>query len=148
MKFDPASWTGIEDHVRDIIDNGYKPGTPDIPEDGPLTIPVRADSYIVVSIKGNLFFPYFSSTLPAIELADSNMAEPPSGDLYGELRHHDPATGQFSAKPCANCQYIYFSAAANQTHGYEQKFNYCVLDARGTIHFIDPDIRYPGNGGN
>jgi hypothetical protein len=144
IKFDPA--LKIEDVVRDIIKNGPPKGDTDEDEDLPLSIPVRRDSYILLTTRNNAVFPYFSTERPAIDLAE-NPQNPPTGDLYGELRHYDRATDSFSATPPKDCQFAFFSVAAHQVNGYVQKINFNVVDARGTTHSIDPDVRYPGNGG-
>ena len=141
------TWTGIEDHVRNIIQNGYTPGTADLRENKPLAIPVRADSYIVLSVKGNVIFPYFSDLGPAVDLKPGNPAHPPADSLYGQLRHYNAETDTFTAEPCAQCEYVFFSAAVSMTAGYSQELYFNVLDAAGTPYKIDPDIRYPGNGG-
>lgn len=148
----PQGWPGIEAHARNIINNGYTKQKDDYEEDEPLSIPVRADSYIILSTRGNQIFPYFSATGPGVTLAGSTHDEPPAADIFGKLRHYDPrGAGAFTAAPCANCQFVYFSAAVNEIEDYVQKLYFNVLElqrmGRTVPHSIDPDIRYPGNGG-
>jgi hypothetical protein len=108
------------------------------PEGHVLNIPVYLPSYIVLKINENLG-PF---SWPGIELTSPN-------DAYGELRYVT-RDGVVSADwPDEECWAIYFAALlrTGTVQGpYRQGLNY--WPAKRKLHDpIDPDIRYPGNGG-
>lgn len=117
------------------------------PEHHVLNIPVYLPSYIVVKINDNLgpFSP------PGIELTSANNA-------YGELRYVTRAGVISDQWPDEGCWVIYFAALlrTGSVHGpYRQGINYYATqglyppgeEAAYAREPIDPDIRYPGNGG-
>jgi len=70
---------------------------------------------------------------------------------YDNLQHFDPSSRQFSTKPVKNCRLVMFSAIplpAVPTGDALQPLNFRLVDAQGTRVTVDPDIRYPGNGGS
>jgi len=107
-----------------------------------LDIPVYKSSYIVIKVSEY----YESFVPPGIDLAWKN-------DAYGEIRYVDDE-GNISDKwPTSRpCKVIYFKArlkTGTYNRPYIQSINYYTLKDRKSKNRgrVDPDIRYPGNGG-
>jgi hypothetical protein len=74
--------------------------------------------------------------------------------VYGELRYLD-RNGDIHETYVQNCKTVYFIADVRRGPAgeYNQHFNFNILPppvrATGEVKLtlIDPDIRYPGNGG-
>jgi hypothetical protein len=151
-------WTNIADYVKSVaLGMNQPPPPPPIPpqetvaEDSELTIPIRKHSYIILAINKGLgaTFAYDASNrdVQAIDFGEYYDTEQLAKDSYGELRHIDPQTGLGYARAIPNCRMVYFSAIPTPVADTSQKLNFNLLAKRtGTI--VDPDIRYPGNGGN
>lgn len=120
-------------------DDGWRGRTdPEEQQDHPLDIPVFLPSYLVFKVNEDLgpFAP------PGIDLTSPNEA-------YGELRYAT-RDGTISADwPDEPCWAIYFAAllrTGTVQAPYKQGLNFWPAQKRGGDP-IDPDIRYPGNGG-
>ena len=131
--------------IREIALHGYSSLRYDPKEDHKLDIPVARDSIIIVQLPplgGHKFI------APGIRLRKQ------SGqcrtDLYGGLRYVDDQ-GNSTVTPPNNCKLIYFFAKfqpGTVANPYIQPFLYDVYPTPIRLTVIDPDIRYPGNGGS
>ena len=126
--------------VRTVATSNDWHGTNDREEEIPLDIPVYQSSYIVLKMDEQ--FGGFAP--PGVTLLNENEA-------YGELRYVDEAGKILPTWPTSGtCPVILFAARLRTgvpNRPYKQHLNYYpVKSARGFVP-IDPDIRYPGNGG-
>jgi hypothetical protein len=131
--------------ITDIARHGYSSLRFDKPEIHPLDIPVARDSVIIVQLPPDGGHKFIA---PAIFLR--KVAGQCRTDLYGGLRYVDDQ-GNASTVPPENCKLIYFFAMFQPdtpAGPYIQPFLYNPFPARIRLTVIDPDIRYPGVGGN
>lgn len=145
LKQADPQWT-IEEHVRNIVQNGQSPYFQDVMQDEELAIPNLRHSYIVLELDNKISWT-FASKNSGITLGAYDPDQPTADRLYGWLRHVHPTTGDSVIEPVSKSRLVYFEAVQG-TDGHKQKFYFNLEGARGTVTNVDPDIRYPGNGGN
>lgn len=141
-------WSGIEDFVLNIKDfYGQNFSQEDLKEENVLGIPLRYDSYIVLLISKNRKWT-FSPEFAGVTMGNYDNAA--YNEYYENLVHFDG--NDFSPDPIKNCRLIYFSAKPRMPQDIPgkdniQKFNFNFFDGAQNGTSVDPDIRYPGNGG-
>lgn len=130
--------------IRRIAGRGYWHNDYDLEEDYPLDLPVWKSSWIVIQLALNSRRT-FSNPAVKLKTEDRYCLE----HLYGGLRYVDGA-GNAHEEWIPNCTMIYFAAILQKgdgRHAYKQGLNYYVDPGQVRLVPIDPDIRYPGNGG-
>ena len=151
-------FTTIEQFARDIALNGYVRNPPPPPEQREnkwIDIKISRDSYVVIVLSDTRGWTFTTlryddgSSQEGVSLMWLSDDHPNPLSHYGDLHYVDDS-GVIHDQPAPNCRVAYFSARPmrNPTHGdrYEQRICYVVDYPGGTHEFIDPDIRFPGNG--
>ena len=140
----------IEEFVADPAQHANA-GEP-LDEDKILDIPIREPSYVVIELDpqdGLRFNPNRAGiTLGKYFAGDEDLA----GKLYSSPKYVG-VTGMIAEEPMEGCRMLFFPTVPFSKHrpdvtSYNQPLNFHVIDAAGTPLTIDPDVRYPGNGGN
>lgn len=151
-------FTSIEEFAREIALNGYVrnlPPPPEPEENKWIDIKVSRDSYVVIFLSRSRAWEFTTlrydddtaqEGVTLMWLSDDHV-DPLSH--YGWLHYVDDS-GVIHDRPAPNCRVAFFAAKPmrNPAHGdrYEQRICYVVDYPGGTHEFIDPDIRFPGNG--
>lgn len=113
-----------------------------------LSIPLRVSAYMIFSISQDLGW-FFDPKKLGVTLGNTTDGTVNKG-LYENLWHYDEDRGVFSLLPIENCRTVAFSAMPLPPKPGEdnvQPINFNLIDTKLTPVTVDPDIRYPGNGG-
>lgn len=116
-----------------------------VDETTPLAIPARVHAYVVLQLDNELPME-FDPGFPAISFGTFEIDQVTADRHYGDVMHFNSGTGHLQIEPCAKCRIAVFSVLP-RTPESRQALNYNLVDFGGTAVTIDPDIRYPGNGG-
>jgi hypothetical protein len=151
-------FTTIEEFAREVATRGYTRNPSPLPEPEEnrwIDIKVSRDSYIVIELAPELAWNFTTllddsgdpvAGVTLLWLSDDH-PDPLSHDGF---LHYVDDSGVIHDRPAANCRVAYFAAKPmlNPMHGnkYEQRICYVVDWNGGTREFVDPDIRFPGNG--
>lgn len=150
-------FTTIDEFAANIAVSGYSRNPsqpPEKEEDRWIDIKISRDTWIVIVLSADHEWTFTTlaaepSSLEGIMLMwlSDDHIDPRSH--YGSLRFVD-ASGAIHDKPMPGCRVAYFAAKPmrNPPNGdrYEQRICYIVDYPAGSHEFIDPDIRFPGNG--
>ncbi|MEZ0244023.1 MAG: hypothetical protein ACAH11_11655 [Sphingomonas sp.] len=114
------------------------------PEDGPLIIPVKSHAYVVIELAPRLPWRFApgAAGITLGKLQDGGKLK------HGDLQHYpkdDASKPQHTAPK--NCRFAYFSTLVT-AEGADQALNFNLIDGNGSKFSVDPDIRYPGTGGD
>ena len=115
-----------------------------------LDIPVKRHSCIVIELDqtDGLTFRRDRAGISLGDLFEQN--EVLANQLYTSVRYVD-ASYNIVNNPIDKCHMLLFDAVHikkyQQVTAYNQPINFYVVDDGQTLLTIDPDIRYPGNGG-
>jgi hypothetical protein len=135
-----ASDASLRSLVRRIATSDNWHDESDYEERHVLDIPVYRDSYIVLKMGQ----PYQSFMEPGVCLNTESA-------FYGGLKYvSDDGTISSNWPSARACKVIYFEALARtgtSTRPYTQGITYHPTGGSRGVRPIDPDIRYPGNGG-
>jgi hypothetical protein len=110
-------------------------------EDTPLSISVMGDAYLVLELAEDLPWS-FEPSVAGITLGKLGTD---AMKLHGALKHFNGKT--FDAAGSKGCKFVFF-ATKQPEKDVPQAVNFNLVDAGGTPCSVDPDIRYPGNGGD
>jgi len=136
------AFAGIGDLVRFLADNVERGARDAVDPRHPLAIPVNGHAYVVIELSDQLpwcFDPdYYGVTLGAMAAG--------AADKHRDVLHYNPQTKALQEDGCENCRFVVFSTLL-PTPDTPQPINFNLVDGNGTKFTIDPDIRYPGTGG-
>ncbi|MEZ0244022.1 MAG: hypothetical protein ACAH11_11650 [Sphingomonas sp.] len=134
-------FNGINDLVRHL-GTRCATGMPDVNEAKVLDVPVGADAYVIIEIAPDLNW-RFDPRRDGVTLGgianDARLR-------HRNLMHFDPGTAILQEPPCPDCRIVCFSTLVPLVAN--QPINFNLIDAHGTPISVDPDIRYPGTGGD
>lgn len=143
----PINPATIRNFVSQAAMGHYQRTDTMVEEDHPLGILVKKDSYIVLHLDDAFLTWDFTHDYEAVTLGDLIDTPNPSV-LYGNLKYVRPSGSIFDdAKE--GCRLVYFEARHRSatTPQYIQKFNIGVDSGNpATTYWVDPDVRFPGNG--
>lgn len=155
----PAMGFSIQQFAREIALNGRvrNPPPPQEQQENLWTsIRLSRDSYVVIELTSMMTWKYTTMERPdgtdqeGICLNGLSDDDPDPLSHYGDLHYVDGSGVDFD-HPVADCRVAYFSARpmkndAGEVRSYQQPL-FIVVDQPGGSHeYIDPDIRFPGNG--
>jgi len=136
----------IVQFARNILAGNPVQKDDDNPELKPLDITVSRHSYILLELPEGWSFTAavgeHGVTLGNYPTTTANAA------AYGELRYVTPTDLQ--PHPIPGCRMVFFKAinqAGSEEDPYLQPLNFSIFLRDGMAVVIDPDIRFPGNGG-
>jgi hypothetical protein len=131
----------INDVIKNIDKYIKKSIEQDVSEKKLEDIPIRKPSYLILRIKDTE--PHdFSRITGAVTLLDESFI-----DYFENLVHVD-VNGQLSTTPpSTKCRLVVLSVRPLPKKGDSQAIALNFNNDRGQLISIDPDIRYPGNGG-
>ena len=114
-----------------------------------LAIPHRVHAYVVIQLEAGFRY-LFDNDYPAISFGTYDVDKPTADAYFGDVLHYDPRTKKLAPGFNSQCSIAVFSAIPRipGSGTSKQKLNFNVVDARQEDVTIDPDIRYPGTGGD
>lgn len=142
-RFDRATMN-IQDFVRRLA-AGNPNGDPD-PDIDRLSITVNAPAYVVIELSEHLGW-FFDPDYRGITLGklDPTASRPASG-MHSRLLHFNDHSQDLERRGSPNCRFAVFSTL-RPLEDKPQAINFNLIDSHNTRFTIDPDIRYPGTGG-
>lgn len=133
----------IEDLCLHLAKTIHANGDPEpYAESEPLGIAVKSDAYVILELAEDLPWS-FEPSVAGITLGKYESAT--SDTMHGKLLHFDPSNQTFRAAGSRGSKFAFF---ATNPPANQQSINFNLVDAGGTPCSVDPDIRYPGNGGD
>lgn len=147
-----AGGPSIEEFLRNIgTYSGYDGDA--LEPTGPLDIPVKRHFHLVIGLDRSDGLTFRAGGKAGLTLGDYFQDDQSLADtMYSSLRYVDDR-GNIRPVTAAGCRTLLLTVvsaamASPGTNPYQQPINFHVIDGGGTPLTIDPDIRYPGTGGN